>query len=183
MAKQRGMHILRTVKLQDFECLPAIYSSQYLCQVQSVILQGNESDTNQKDFDKARFSYFLSKGVTMSMRGSKCFDASHYAASNPDLPSEASTWEHFTTQGQFEGRPFRQASGCSTVNISMPQRWVPMSNSSMPCSALVTNYHAYCRFACENGFSYPSDDVLKSALILAQNSMGKAAFTAPVSKQ
>ena len=34
-----------------------------------VVVQGNDSESNHRTFDKARFSYFLSKGITMSMRG------------------------------------------------------------------------------------------------------------------
>ena len=70
-------------------------------------MQGNDSESNHNTFDKARFSYFLSKGITMSMRGSKCFDIEYYTASNPDMPPETCTWDHFVSQGQFEGRPFQ----------------------------------------------------------------------------
>ena len=70
-------------------------------------MQGNDSESNRNTFDKARFSYFLSKGITMSMRGSKCFNIEYYTVSNPDLPPEARTWDHFVSQGQFEGRPFQ----------------------------------------------------------------------------
>ena len=62
---------------------------------------------NLHEFDKAKFSYFLSKGIAMSMRGSDCFDLAYYQRANTDMPTENATWQHFISYGQFEGRPFR----------------------------------------------------------------------------
>lgn len=47
----------------------------------------------------------------MQARGSACFDATHYIASNADLrgvlESAEAAWHHWVVYGQFEARPYR----------------------------------------------------------------------------
>ncbi|EIE18080.1 hypothetical protein COCSUDRAFT_31853 [Coccomyxa subellipsoidea C-169] len=69
--------------------------------------QGHHASMNLHEFDKGKFSYFLSKGIAMSMRGSDCFDLAYYQRANTDMPTVNATWQHFISYGQFEGRPFR----------------------------------------------------------------------------
>ena len=43
-------------------------------------------------------------------RGPGCFDTTYYLAKNQDLqviPTPLQLWDHFVTNGQFEGRSFR----------------------------------------------------------------------------
>ena len=82
-----------------------------------LFLQGNDSESYHQSFDKARFSYFLSKGITISMRGKERFDIDYYITSNLDMPPETCTWDHCITKGQFEGRPFRFTSSCQSFAL------------------------------------------------------------------
>ena len=75
--------------------------------------QGAAGAADVNTYHEDRMGFRLGKALTMAMRGSACFDFPEYRARSRDLPPDipdAGLWDHFIHDGQFEGRPFRQAS-------------------------------------------------------------------------
>ena len=60
--------------------------------------------------------------LTLSQRGSACFDVELYRARNKDLPpmTAENYWLHFVMHGQFEGRPSRWAICTSGPKTAWP---------------------------------------------------------------
>ena len=61
-------------------------------------------------YQDRKASYRLSKAIAMLIRGPACFDHELYRAKSADLAEltdNKELWEHFVSDGQFEGRVFR----------------------------------------------------------------------------